>query len=258
MHRPERRPVAHAQVRQGVHRHRPDRPVHQDRHRPGVRRPPARRPGRDGHRSAGGGVRPDRRRGRRSQDRLPRDVRLQGHDVQRHPELRLVRRLHQRVVDAARRPDLEVRVPAHQPHGRERLRLRHARPGREPRATRRRCSTCSRATCSAWPGSCPSRAPRRRGRSGRTGSSTPGTAAAATSTRPWSGPSSARWPGRADQVWQRGHQKVLRCRIGSSPSSPRSTVVPQRRHGTAVAPEHPVLVAAAGAVGERAHARARS
>ena len=101
-----------------------------DRHRPGVGRttspptwssPPRASRWWRSARSSGG---------RRSQDRLARGLRLQGHDVQRHPELRLVRRLHQRVVDAARRPDLEVRLPAHQPHGRERLRLRHARPGR--------------------------------------------------------------------------------------------------------------------------------
>ena len=56
------------------------------------------------------------------------------------PEPGLVVRLHQRVVDAARRPDLRVRVPPAQPHGRDRA----------PCSARRGCGrptpTCPSAT----------------------------------------------------------------------------------------------------------------
>ena len=70
-----------------------------------------------------------------------RDGRLQGHDVQRRPEPRDRARLHERVVDAEVRPDLRVRVPPHQPHGRARLRPVHAAAARTRRWRSSRSST---------------------------------------------------------------------------------------------------------------------
>ena len=58
-----------------------------------------------------------------------RDDDLQGDDAQRRPEHRLRARLHQRLLDAEGRPDLRVRLPPAQPHGRARL-----RPVRAPRS----------------------------------------------------------------------------------------------------------------------------
>ena len=58
--------------------------------------------------------------------RAARDRRLQGHDAQRRAEPRHRARLHERVVDAEVRPDLRVRLPAAEPHGRARLRGVHA------------------------------------------------------------------------------------------------------------------------------------
>ncbi len=56
---------------------------------------------------------------------------LQGHDAERHPQLRLHARLHQRLLDAEGRPHLRVRLPPAQPHGRARLPPRSAR-GQRP------------------------------------------------------------------------------------------------------------------------------
>ncbi len=58
--------------------------------------------------------------GRRRAGRLLPDVDLQGLRLLRRAEPGVDVRLHQRVVDAARRPDLRVRVPAAQPHARHR------------------------------------------------------------------------------------------------------------------------------------------
>ena len=66
-----------------------------------------------------GGMR-DRRR--RPRGRAARDDELQGHDAQRRAEHGVRHRLHQRLVDAQVRPDLRVRLPAAEPHGRARLR----------------------------------------------------------------------------------------------------------------------------------------
>ena len=70
-------------------------------------------------------------RRRRRAGRLLADVDLQGLRLLRRAEPGLVVRLHQRLVDAARRPDRRVRLPAAQPHGRDRHR-RSARPGCAP------------------------------------------------------------------------------------------------------------------------------
>ena len=83
--------------------------------------------------------------------RLLEDVDLQGLRLLRRPEPGVVVRLHQRLVDAARRPDLRVRLPPAQPHGRDRHRPVHAPPApvRRGHARARRGSTTSRpATCS--------------------------------------------------------------------------------------------------------------
>ena len=94
-----------------------------------------------------------------------RDDRLQGHDAQRRPELRVRDRLHERVVDAEGRPRLRVRVPAAPPHGRDRPGRVHA-GDRRPRhgqaaapGLRRGLRAPARSTSS------PSRARRARGRS---------------------------------------------------------------------------------------------
>ncbi len=92
---------------------------------------------RDRDRVAARDPRRDGLRGRRHSCRFLEDVDLQGLRLLRRAEPRLVVRVHQRVVDPARRPDLRVRVPAAQPHGGDgdgavhaapaRLRRRHAR-----------------------------------------------------------------------------------------------------------------------------------
>ena len=78
--------------------------------------------------------------------RLRQDVDVQGLRLLRRPQPGVVVRLHQRVVDAARRPHVRVRLPAAEPHGRRRAR-RSARPG------------CARRTdrCPSGPGSTASR-----------------------------------------------------------------------------------------------------
>ncbi len=57
-----------------------------------------------------------------SRGRAAEDDGLQGHDAQRRAEPGARARLHQRLVDAQVRPDLRVRLPPAQPHGRARLR----------------------------------------------------------------------------------------------------------------------------------------
>ena len=104
-----------------------------------------------------------------SDDRAARDDGLQGHDAQRRPEPRVRARLHERLVDAQVRPDLRVRVPAAQAHGRARLRAVHARATTtrsvDPRS---RSSTSPPATCCARSTSSRSRGRRRRGGCTRT------------------------------------------------------------------------------------------
>ncbi len=100
-----------------------------------------------------GDARRGRLRRRRRAGRLLRDDRLQGLRLLRRAEPGVDVRLRQRLVDAARRPDRPLRVPAAQPHGRDRHR-RSARRGCG-RPTRRwrpvRCSTTSRPATSSAP-----------------------------------------------------------------------------------------------------------
>ena len=56
----------------------------------------------------------------------------------------------------------------------------------------------------------------------------------------------------ASQVWQVGHQNVLRSRVGSAPSEPLRISVPQRRHGRPFAPVHPGRAAGPRVAGEGA------
>ncbi len=75
-----------------------------------------------------------------------------GFAYSRRAEPGVVVRVHQRVVDPPRRPDLRVRVPPAQPHGRDRDCAVHAAPARRrtPACRSVRGSrTSRRATCSA-------------------------------------------------------------------------------------------------------------
>ena len=72
-------------------------------------------------------------------------------------------RLHQRLVDAEGRPDGAVRLPPAQPHAEDRRAPMPAARGRRRHAARCRGSTSRRATSSAPPTSCPSRARPSRG-----------------------------------------------------------------------------------------------
>ena len=85
--------------------HRPHRPRRRHGHRAAVGRPPRRR--RDRHRDgiAAAGARRHHDRRRRRGGQADRPVRLQGVPARGRPEHGVVHRLHQRVVDAARRHD---------------------------------------------------------------------------------------------------------------------------------------------------------
>ena len=96
------------------------------------------------------------------------DRRLQGHDVQRRAEPRDRARLHERVVDAEVRPDLRVRLPAAQPHGRARLPAVHAARARSVAPDAAVASTSPPATCCARSTRSPSRGSGRRGGCTRT------------------------------------------------------------------------------------------
>ena len=93
-------------VGQGHGRHRHDRHVHRDGHRAGERRGAGGRHHRHRHRPAAGDARRGADRRRRRAGRLLRDLHLQGLHVLRRAQPGLVVRLHQRLVDAARRPHL--------------------------------------------------------------------------------------------------------------------------------------------------------
>ena len=114
-----------------VGRHRSDRHVHRDRARLRLRGRARGRPDRhrDRAQSAGAGRHGGRRR-RREVD-SPETMSYKGMMLSGVPNLAMRLRLHQRLVDAQVRPDLRVRVPAAQPHGRARLPAVHAR-SREP------------------------------------------------------------------------------------------------------------------------------
>ncbi len=74
--------------------------------------------------------------GRRPRGRFAGDGVVQGDDVQRRAEPRIVVRLHECVVDAEGRADRALRVPAAQPHARERV--RHVRAAARRGRSRRR------------------------------------------------------------------------------------------------------------------------
>ena len=117
-----------------------------------VRQAARRRHHRHGDRPQPRRARRDAVRRRRRAGRFRADLDLQGHDVFRRAEPGLHVRLHQRLVDAARGPHLRIRLPAHQPHGRDRHAPGDAAPARQRTRTCRRApgSTSSRpATCSA-------------------------------------------------------------------------------------------------------------
>ena len=111
----------------------------------------ARRGHRDhGDRSEPARVRRHRARGRRPRGRPRGDRRLQGHDAQRRPELRLRSRLHQRVVDAEGRPRRANTSAGCSDHMRIRGYDAVTPPShRTPRSPRSPSSTSPRATCSA-------------------------------------------------------------------------------------------------------------
>ncbi|SOT41830.1 hypothetical protein F01_410337 [Burkholderia cenocepacia] len=134
--RAEWRPVQGDPRGPRIDRHRRDRALHADRP-PAEERPAARR-GRDRHRDRAEGedARRCARDGRRPRGRLAGDGVVQGHDVQRRAEPRVVVRLHECVVDAEGRADRALRVPAAQPHARERV--RHVRAAARRGRSRRR------------------------------------------------------------------------------------------------------------------------
>ena len=164
---PERRPVQGDPRGPRVDRHRRDRALHADR--PQAEERPAARRGRDRHRDRAEGEDARRRaRHRRRPHGQPAGHRVvQGDDVQRRAEPRVVVRLHECVVDAEGRADRALRVPAAQPHARERL--RHVRATARRRRSRQRAGRQpGRATSSARPASCRSRDTASRGNSTRT------------------------------------------------------------------------------------------
>ena len=119
---------------------------------------------------------------RRRGDQAAGPVRLQGAHARRGPQPGVVRRLHQRVVDAARRHDRRAGVKAAVLHELSRLHTRLS-------ASRQRADdrevlpgTSRPATCCAPRTHCPSRAPSGPGTSGRTTSPTPSTTASTAST----------------------------------------------------------------------------
>ena len=69
--------------------------------------------------------------------------------IERGPQPRLHRRLHQRLLDAEGRTHLRVRLPAPQPHGRRTGSPRRARWSTTPRSAPSRSSTSAPATSSA-------------------------------------------------------------------------------------------------------------
>ena len=98
---------------------------------------------------------------------------LQGVDAERCAELRGVRRLHQRLVDAAGGSVVGVCLPPDQPHGPSRLQAVRSRvTTRSGAYDPSRCSASIPATCSGGSTCFPSRDRKRRGCSRRTTSST--------------------------------------------------------------------------------------
>ena len=156
--------------------------------------------------------------------RAPRDHGLQGHDAQRRAEPGRRDRLHQRLVDAEVRPDLRVRLPAAQPHGRARPPRSARRSNRDPSRRRRsRSSTSPPATSARARPASRSRARRRPGGCTRTTRSTSSPCATATSTTaPWC--SRTRCPRRGPSAWRPdGRQALVSSSSCSSSCAASST-----------------------------------
>ena len=153
-------------------RHRSDRDVHAAGHRAALGQ--AARSGPHRHRDRPQSAAARRRAGerRRPRRRAGADAELQGHDVQRRAESRVLVRLHERVVDAEVRPDVRVRLPPAEPHGEARLPAVHAAQRRSVSGRRSRGSISRPATCSARSTLCRSRARSCRGSCTRTTRST--------------------------------------------------------------------------------------
>ena len=90
--------------------------------------------------------------------RAARALPLQGRDVRRGAQPRGLPRLHQQLVDAARRPHVAVRVRGARADGGGGGGDGHAAPGRRPRGGRAAVRAVARATSSARATCCPSRA----------------------------------------------------------------------------------------------------
>ena len=151
--------------------HRPHRDLHRDRHQAEVRQRARRRHHRHRDRPEPAGARRPRSQRRRPHGRSRANAELQGHDVLGRAEPGLRVRLHQRVVDAEVRPDLRIRLPAAQPHGRNGYRSAR-RATSIPIVSRSRGSTSRPATSSARSPSSRSRARSGRGSCTRTTRST--------------------------------------------------------------------------------------
>ena len=163
---PGRRPLRGAEQRARLGGHGSHRDVHGEGPPAGVGRGARGGPGGHGHRPEHEAAGRHGARGRRPRGRAREDAQLQGPDAERSAEHGLLDRLHERVVDAQVRPDLRLRVPAAQPHGRARLRASACPSATRPLGRRRsRSSTSPPATCCAL-----STSSRSRGRSGPGGS----------------------------------------------------------------------------------------
>ena len=129
---------------------RPHRHLDRGRHRPALRRGARGRHHRHRHRPPDGDPRRGGLRGRRGAGRLRPHLDLQGPGLLRGAQPGVDVRLRQRVVDAAGRPQLRVRLPPAQPHARHRDRHVH------PRACAPRTATCpsGRGSTTSPPATC--------------------------------------------------------------------------------------------------------
>ena len=141
MHRPGRGPVRRHARGQGLDRQWRDRDLHRDRPAPHFGPGDRSRPHRHGDRPQGAAHGRRRHRGRRRASRYREHDRLQGNDVQRHPEPSVHFRLYERLLDAEVGSDRRVCLPAAQPHGSPRIRDLHPAP--------RRRSDCGRTDAAA-------------------------------------------------------------------------------------------------------------
>ena len=139
-----------------------------DRHRAAVRSAHRCRRDRHRHRPAVAGARRCRAQHRRRGGQAAGPVRLQGAHARGRPERGVVRRLHQRVVDAAGRPDRAGGGKAVGLHGLSRLHPRLPASRRRADAGEAGVEHQRRATCSAPRTRCRSRARTGRGTCGTT------------------------------------------------------------------------------------------